>query len=354
VNHSEAIGLIKKHLIQPLPDDSLLIEVKRHIGQCTICKGSLGSKVIALVGDSQSILTGSIDLLTCEQCSDLLPEYAEFSSDDAKERYPSVWRHLQVCSACNEVYAHLHQIAIDEERGLLEAFSREPTFEARQEKRRDKNLMAKYDEIVKRNPSSMKNSLVKIRSDIEALFKVTFTHPTPRFSPVFGEHQAAVLSPFGKVRYPIIFEWTSLEDADEYYIGIEEATWSRTTTQTKIAASPEDLRLDYGEEYMWKLRFLKNGKAIDEITGFFSLISEQESEELKEIGKQIEVVEPGADRLILLGSVLEKKELYIEAIGKYKEVYVLQPSSGIAYRIASCYDHLELEGLRDEWNTRIR
>jgi len=45
--------------------------------------------------------------------------------------------------------------------------------------------------------------------------------------------------------------------------------------------------------------------------------------------------------------------LFIEAINKYKEAYALQPLPGIAYRIAYCYDRLELEELRNEWNKKI-
>ena len=51
---------------------------------------------------------------------------------------------------------------------------------------------------------------------------------------------------------------------------------------------------------------------------------------------------------------LEEKEFYMDAIEKYKEAYAIEPSPGIAYRIAYCYDKLELEELRDEWNKKIR
>ena len=43
----------------------------------------------------------------------------------------------------------------------------------------------------------------------------------------------------------------------------------------------------------------------------------------------------------------------MEAVVQYKAAYVLEPQNGIAYRIAYCYDRLELEELRDEWNGKI-
>ena len=53
------------------------------------------------------------------------------------------------------------------------------------------------------------------------------------------------------------------------------------------------------------------------------------------------------------GGTLEEKELYMDAVQKYKQAYAIQLSPGVAYRIACCYDKLELEDLREEWNKKI-
>jgi tetratricopeptide (TPR) repeat protein len=54
-----------------------------------------------------------------------------------------------------------------------------------------------------------------------------------------------------------------------------------------------------------------------------------------------------------LSRILERKEFYIEAIEQYKKAYELDPFNGLAYKIAYCYDKLDLEEHRDEWNNKI-
>ncbi len=58
------------------------------------------------------------------------------------------------------------------------------------------------------------------------------------------------------------------------------------------------------------------------------------------------------NKVKILRQVMDK-ELTSEAIEQYKNAYSLEPLSGIAYRIAYCYDKLELEELRDDWNGKI-
>jgi len=70
--------------------------------------------------------------------------------------------------------------------------------------------------------------------------------------------------------------------------------------------------------------------------------------------EQLKGVETEQDKLILWGGILEEKRFYMEAIDQYKKAYASEPLDGIAYRIAYCYDRLELEELRDEWNKRIQ
>jgi len=144
------------------------------------------------------------------------------------------------------------------------------------------------------------------------------------------------------------------EGADRYTISVEDTNWSFTTKETKIETNIGTLKLDYGKEYMWELKVMKGEEVIDEITGFFSLATEDEVEELMEIEKQIKNIEPENDRFILWGGILEEKEFYMEAIEQYKSAYTLEPLSGIAYRIAYCYDKLGSEELRDKGNRKIQ
>ena len=44
----------------------------------------------------------------------------------------------------------------------------------------------------------------------------------------------------------------------------------------------------------------------------------------------------------------------METVEKYKQAYAIEPSPRIAYRIAYCYDKLELEEIRDKWNEKFK
>ncbi|MDP3013641.1 MAG: hypothetical protein Q8M92_05320, partial [Candidatus Subteraquimicrobiales bacterium] len=143
------------------------------------------------------------------------------------------------------------------------------------------------------------------------------------------------------------------EGADKYIISIEEANWSYSTAGTKVEVGPGELQLIYGTEYMWEIVIMSGEELTDEIVGFFSLAAEDEIRELTEIEGRTEGIEPEQDRCMLWAGILEEKEFYIEAIEQYKKAYALEPSNGVAYRIAYCYDKLELEELRDKWNRKI-
>lgn len=190
-------------------------------------------------------------------------------------------------------------------------------------------------------------------SNLNDLVKNIFKLPTPRFAPVFGDAQAVVLTPFGRTRFPIIFEWISYVEATEYELSIEDAEWNIITSDTKIEVTQDDITLSYGREYLWNLKILKNKETLDEINGFFAIPDKEELKYIDDIENHLTKIKPELDRLLLCGGMLETKELYIEAVQKYKQAYEIQPLSGIAYRIAWCYNCLELEELRDYWNSKI-
>jgi len=219
--------------------------------------------------------------------------------------------------------------------------------------RKVESLMQEFAGLIKKVPAHLQNSLESIGHNLNDLFRKTFIYPTPCFSPVFGKSPVTVLSPFGKVRYPITFEWIPYEEADQYEILIEGAGWARKSVGNKIEIKEKDSILSYGREYMWELRFLKGGETIEEIAGFLILATEEEIKEIKEIENEIQNVGSKEDKLILLAGILEGKGFFMEAIRSYRQAYAINPSGSIAYRIAFCYDKLELEELRDEWNRRI-
>ncbi len=278
--------------------------------------------------------------------------YAEGIMEEGEEE--RFWAQIQVCRYC---LAKLIKI-----QRALNMAQKEPAWsyekiriviEKTQRKKTLNALMARFAEIVKKSPADLRKEFEAIGEKLETLFRKTFTYPAPAFAPVFGEYPVTVLSPFGKVRYPIIFEWRHYKGASRYIISIEEVNWSYTTTGTRVEVSPQELKLIYGNEYMWELEVMNGDEVLEEENGFFSLPTEKELKEIENIEIQLKEIEPQEQKFILLGGILENKEFYMEAIEKYKRAYAIEPDPGVAYRIAYCYDRLELEELRDKWNRKI-
>jgi hypothetical protein len=216
-----------------------------------------------------------------------------------------------------------------------------------------RRLIAKLNTIIEICPPHVRKEIENIRQDIETLFGNTFTYPKRRFAPVFGESHISVFSPFGKIRYPIVFEFPSYERADCHEITIKGTAWSIRTNKKKIEITPDQLSLSYGKEYMWTIKLIKDAEALEEEYGFFSLLALKEKKDIEQIENQIIGIESEDERLLFWGAILEEKELYIDAIQKYKNLYNSQPSPEIAYRIACCYNKLELDDLRNKWNRKI-
>lgn len=259
---------------------------------------------------------------------------------DSMRNFCSLWRQW-TAKAHGEAYRKADEKKLAAIRKLLS-------------ERKAQELMEKFVDLIKESPIHLQKSLEGMGQNLNELFQRTFTYPTPSFAPVFGEYLVTVLSPFGKVYPPIVFEWQPYEGADKYIISIEEANWSYSTTGTKVEVGPEELALIYGREYMWELKVMKRDEVIEEENGFFSLATGEELREIEEVEGRFRKIVPEEQKFILWGSILEEKEFYMEAIQKYKQAYATERSSGVAYRIACCYDKLELEELRDEWNKKVK
>ena len=186
---------------------------------------------------------------------------------------------------------------------------------------------------------------------IRDLIKEAFSYPCPHFDPVFGDAQSRVLSPYGKVTFPVRFEWTSHEQADTYKLSLNDRLWEGSTTSTVIQLDQSVLQ--YNCEYMWSLNYIQNEETIDEVSGFFWVGSEEAHQEINHVESVLSALDSNSVTPLLLGAFLEVREFYIDAIYAYKNAYNLNPSPAIAYRIATCYHHLELEELCNEWNKLI-
>lgn len=331
-----------------------MLKVTKHLETCEGCR-RLVEEDRRFSGLLYETLKKNLSIEKGENClSDIeISSYIEGQVSSA-ERI-TIEGHLSNCRYCMD-------IIVESDKFLQEGRVEEPLYPfgnimsiVKQQLRgaRAKSLIEKFTDLKQKGSPIIHNALEEMQANIEAIFKNSFTYPSPHFAPVFGEHRGTILNPFGKIRYPIIFNWRPFKGADSYTVSVENTNWSSKTFETRVEVSAGELRLDYGNEYMWELKVTKGKKIIEEITGFFSIATENELKELLEVEKQLKSVEPELDRLTLWGGILEEKGFYMEAIEQYKAVYALEPLNGIAYRIAYCYDRLELEELRDEWNKRI-
>lgn len=332
-----------------------MLKATKHLEGCESC-----SRLVVKAQNFSGLLYKALeDNLSIEKKGDCLSDMeisAYIENRVSSEERVILEKHLSTCGYCLSILVDTGRVL---QEGISEEephFSYEKIMGALKQQLREnrgKSLLEKFTAIVEKSTPPVKKALKNIKSNIEVLLNNIFSYPSPRFAPVFGEHDANVLSPFGKIRYPIIFEWVSYKEADSYTISIEGSDWSLTTQETRIEVNLEELRIDYGREYMWELKVMSGEKVIDEITGFLFLAVENEIKELMEIEKQLINVEPEQERLILWGGILEEKEFYMEAIEQYKKAYALEPLDGVAYRVAYCYNKLELEELRDKWNKKI-
>ena len=198
-----------------------------------------------------------------------------------------------------------------------------------------------------------RHGMAEITGGVQNLLRQTFSLPTLRFAPVFGGEAPRLAGPLGKTRYPILFAWQAEEDADEYVVSIDGYDARFATSANSIELTPDMLALDAGASYMWQLDILAGGRNLEQTTGFFSLVTAEEADEISSVENEIKSLEPPEDRYLLIGEILERKELFVDAIKSYKRSHELEPFPGLAYRIAFCYDQLQLEELRDEWNRKI-
>ncbi|MBI5222799.1 hypothetical protein HY990_00090 [Candidatus Micrarchaeota archaeon] len=331
-----------------------MLKLKKHIETCESC-GRLVAEAQKFSKLLHKAIEDNLSTKRKEDCRKDIDLSAYLEKKMTLKERKTMEEHLSRCNYCLSVLAETEKFLKGEVREKPPLINEKIMEVIKQQLREKKgeSLFGKLTVVVNNSPFTIKKSLEKIKNNIESLLKNTFTYPSPHFAPVFGEHRATVLNPFGKVRYPVIFEWMPYKGADCYTISVEDTDWSLSTTKTKVVITPQELRLDYGKEYMWELKVMKGKKVIDEITGFFTLATEDEIKELIEIEKQLKSVEPEQDKFILWAGIFEEKGLYMEAIEQYKDAYSLETSDGTAYRIAYCYDKLGLEELRDEWNRKI-
>jgi hypothetical protein len=266
-----------------------------------------------------------------------------------------VLTHVSACPHCLGLFAALHRqpLAADSlpaDPAAAERLAQTVRGAVRQEY--GESLLAKFREIVRASQNDLRSYLEQAAGGLVSLIQSSFVYPTPVFAPAAGPSPPAVLSPFGKMRFPILFRWEPYLQSDSYELFVPEAGWSTRTTRSRLLVA-EGQALQFGREYSWRLEFHRQSDVLAEAPGAFSVLSAGESQLMARVEERMQNVEPEADRLTLWGGLLEHGGLAAEAVQNYRRGHLLRPSAGLAYRIACCFDRFGMAHLRDRWIQQV-
>lgn len=103
MRHSIALDLVIGHLIGQNTDPLRLRAAQYHIAGCRSCLAELDAALALLNASPTDLAARTGQLLTCDECRDYLPEYAEQAQQlpqMAAARLPAVARHLRTCALC--------------------------------------------------------------------------------------------------------------------------------------------------------------------------------------------------------------------------------------------------------------
>jgi hypothetical protein len=303
---------------------------------------------------SASHSSGNCQITDGEYLSEeMLWQFVEKSLGENDEKM--VKKHLDRFEHCR-AYVNRIKSSIEEASQVvpLTADEAKSAIAIRQRQKMKAGVWQQIKDFMRFFPESYKTFFNELSAQLENKINTIFTYPSPRLEPVFGaSHDFLVYSPFGKVRFPIQFRWEPLLHAEKYEISIDEIQWNCITRDKECLLEQKPPEMDYGLEYSWKLRIYSSGQMVDEAMGFFELATFEEHEKIKEIEQRVSWIKDAFGRFVIWAQVLESKRFGIEAIENYIKAYSIHPVPGIAYSIACCYDLLELEELRDEWNNQI-
>ncbi|MBI4606446.1 MAG: hypothetical protein HY721_31155 [Planctomycetes bacterium] len=190
------------------------------------------------------------------------------------------------------------------------------------------------------------------------LIKATYAIPSV-CEPVFGDFEECLISPAGKVRLPVVFDWTPLPGVDRYRISVlEEDRRSELTevtafecAQPPASIEPRGLLLAPGS-YAWELK--TEPPADGSLSRrYFEVIPAALALEISNIAGLIAAIGEGPSVLDrLLGLVLEVHELYSEAAQRYELAYSTEQDPRLALSIARCFSALKLDGQAAKWTRR--
>lgn len=283
----------------------------------------------------------------------------------SKQELIRVELHLSKCSECHALVEQYRKLKESMAASLQEGFEEEapPELVDRsvrmiKSQLRLERLRISLTELGARAttiPKQVYNMFERLRQATVSRLEESFASVTPRFATVFGEHDVVALRPFGLVLAPLVFRWRSRGEVDavQYRLSIRRTEWSIVTAETEVRVDHRDIPLVRGEEYIWELLVLSGGEQVERTGGFFQLATDEAVATVAQFDSLLGTIKSDEERFTLRAAFLEEMKFYIDAAEQYEAAYELHPHPGIAHRIATCYDKLELEELREEWNARI-
>ena len=291
-----------------------------------------------------------------EESEDLLEDrlwlFAEGQMDDDAQSL--FWEKIKDCKYCISKLARMIRSLENAENEICWSADRLKAVIQKQKRQKTVKLLSKrLEEVRSILPASLGARFEKIVDGLKAKLQASFSYPSPRFSPVYGKSHHLSISPFGKVRYPIVFEWQKKNHAAEYVLKIDDVGWVEKTTQNRVTIEAGACDFSLGEEYMWELAVFVKDELIDEESGFIELATAPDIQELEQIETTLQAISDEFERVIIFAGILEQKRFFTEAIFNYSLAYEQDPIPSIAYRIASCYDQLEVKDLSEKWNREI-
>jgi len=214
-------------------------------------------------------------------------------------------------------------------------------------------LMEAVRSLVDPDFAARHNTTEQILKVMKLGIETAFAVPTPRLDAIFGDKKSDIISPFGKVRYPIEFSRAEPALGLRSEVTIEDTSIVHRTAEHAFALSQQSAPLEEGGEYVWTWRLFDGDNLIDETSGFFTLATDEEMELLTEFESRVSRIGFTEDRRFLRGLYLESVGFLIEAARQYEDCYAVRKAPAFAYRIACCYNELGLTALREKWNRRI-
>lgn len=108
--HDAVMKLATEHLLHESLDRRTLVSVKWHIANCRRCLEELDAIIAVLTGEPSDLARRAEAFLTCAECREGLPAYAELAPVEAEQRYPLIAQHLQGCADCRAEYEVLYEL----------------------------------------------------------------------------------------------------------------------------------------------------------------------------------------------------------------------------------------------------